>query len=203
MALYTGKISLQDAFIASLDWKKGEGMLPVIAQSYDGQVLMTGYADRAAVTETFRRGNLCFHSRTRNTLWMKGENSGNTLKLRRLRADCDHDALLAVVEPAGPVCHTGAWSCFEPGRRYTLEYLQSVIESRYRDGDSRSYTATLDDKKVRRKVMEEAYEVCTAKNHDEVVWEAADLFYHTLALMTREGVTMAEVLDELDRRHKK
>jgi phosphoribosyl-ATP pyrophosphohydrolase/phosphoribosyl-AMP cyclohydrolase len=207
MALYTGKVSLAGAFTASLNWKKADetsqGLIPVIAQSVDGQVLMTGFVDREAVAESFKRGKLCFHSRSRNKLWMKGENSGNVLNLRRLRADCDRDALLAVVEPAGPVCHTGTWSCFGVRRRYTWEYLQSVIAERFRNPVPGSYTATLDDDLVREKVAEEAEELCTAKTHDEVVWEAADLLYFTTALMTREGVSVEEVLAELDRRHKK
>ncbi|WP_010260587.1 phosphoribosyl-ATP diphosphatase [Treponema primitia] len=209
MALYTGKIKLADAFIASLNWKKAASsenaaaLLPVIAQSPDGQVLMTGFTNREALSETFKRGSLCFHSRTRNKLWMKGESSGNTLKLLRLRADCDRDAILAVVEPRGPVCHTGAWTCFETGRRYTWEYLQAIIAERFRSPAPGSYTATLDDELVREKVMEEAEEVCTAKTHDEIVWEAADLLYFTTALITRAGVDVGEVLDELDRRHKK
>jgi phosphoribosyl-ATP pyrophosphohydrolase/phosphoribosyl-AMP cyclohydrolase len=216
MALYTGKISLADAFICSLNWKKDGarhpdgarrllpgGLLPVIAQSPDGQVLMTGFADAEALAESFKRGNLCFHSRTRNRLWMKGEHSGNTLRLLRLRADCDRDAILAVVEPAGPVCHTGAWSCFSGERRYTGEFLQSIIADRFKNPSPGSYTATLDNELVREKIMEEAEELCTAKTHDEVVWEAADLLYFATALITREGVSVAEVLAELDRRHKK
>jgi phosphoribosyl-ATP pyrophosphohydrolase/phosphoribosyl-AMP cyclohydrolase len=204
MALYTGKIRLADAFTASLNWKKGEGgLLPLIAQSPDGQVLMTGFADREAVAESFKRGRLCFHSRSKKRLWMKGESSGNTLTLLRLRADCDRDALLAVTENAGPVCHTGAWSCFETGRRYTWEYLRELIAERIRNPVSGSYTAALDDELVREKVMEEAEELCSAKTHDEIVWEAADLLYFTTVLMTRAGVTVAEILDELDRRHKK
>jgi phosphoribosyl-ATP pyrophosphohydrolase/phosphoribosyl-AMP cyclohydrolase len=209
MALYTGKIALADAFVASLNWKKAAApdtataLLPVIAQSPDGQILMTGFADREAVAETFKRGSLCFHSRTRNKLWMKGETSGNILKLLRLRADCDRDAILAVVEPAGPTCHTGAYTCFDTDRRYTWEYLQSIIAERFRNPTPGSYTVTLDDELVREKVMEEAEEVCTAKTHDEIVWEAADLLYFTTALITRSGVTVGEVLDELDRRHKK
>jgi phosphoribosyl-ATP pyrophosphohydrolase/phosphoribosyl-AMP cyclohydrolase len=203
MALYTGKISLADAFLVSLNWKKAGGLIPVIAQSVDGQVMMTGFADREAMAETFRRGNLCFHSRTRNRLWMKGERSGNVLKLKRLRADCDRDAVLAIVEPAGPVCHTGSWSCFGVDRRYTWERLQAIIADRFRNPTPGSYTATLDDKLVREKIMEEAEEVCTAKTHGEVVWEAADVLYFTTALMTRAGVTVEEVLAELDRRHKK
>jgi phosphoribosyl-ATP pyrophosphohydrolase/phosphoribosyl-AMP cyclohydrolase len=216
MALYTGKISLAEAFICSLNWEKGEipashnaltplppALLPVIAQSSDGQVLMTGFTDKTALSETFRRGKLCFHSRTRNVLWMKGEHSGNTLTLQRLRSDCDRDALLAVVEPAGAVCHTGAWSCFSLERAYTWQRLQAVIADRFRNPSPGSYTATLDDELVREKVREEAGELCEAETHAEIVWEAADLLYFTTALITRAGVTVEEVLNELDRRHKK
>jgi phosphoribosyl-ATP pyrophosphohydrolase/phosphoribosyl-AMP cyclohydrolase len=230
MALYTGKVSLADAFVWSLNWKKGGGaagvspaeggsgkaaaggfeaggeaspLLPVIVQSPDGQIMMTGFTDKEALAETFRRGNVCFHSRTRNKLWMKGETSGNTLKLVRLRADCDRDAILAAAEPAGPVCHTGGWSCFAPNRSYTWEFLQEIIAGRFRNPAPGSYTAALDDELVREKVMEEAGELCAAKTHDEIVWEAADLIYFSTVLMTRSGVTVKEILDELDRRHKK
>jgi phosphoribosyl-ATP pyrophosphohydrolase/phosphoribosyl-AMP cyclohydrolase len=206
MALYTGKINLADAFIISLNWNKGGGplpLLPIIVQSPDGQVLMTGFTDREALTETFKRGNVCFHSRARNRLWMKGENSGSVLQLIRMRTDCDHDALLAVAEPAGPVCHTGAWSCFANDRQYTWEFLQSIITERFRNPAPGSYTATLDDELVREKVMEEAKELCEAKTSDEIIWEAADLLYFATVLMTRSGVTVQEILNELEKRHKK
>jgi phosphoribosyl-ATP pyrophosphohydrolase/phosphoribosyl-AMP cyclohydrolase len=204
MALYTGKINLADAFIASLNWKKdANSLLPVIVQSTDGQVMMTGFTDKEALAETFRCGNVCFHSRTRNKLWMKGENSGNVLKLVKLRADCDRDAILATAEPAGPVCHTGAWSCFAANREYSLKYLQNIIAERFSNSAPGSYTATLDDDLVREKVLEEAKELCEAKTHEEIVWEAADLLYFSTVLMTRAGVTVQEILDELDRRHKK
>jgi len=211
MALYTGKILLADAFTRSLNWKKGcppatdinKSLLPIIVQSPDGQMLMTGFTDAEALAETFMQGNVCFHSRTRNKLWMKGETSGNILQLFKIRADCDRDTLLAVAEPVGPVCHTGAWSCFEMDRKFTWEFLQSIIVERFNNPPPGSYTATLDDKLVREKLMEEAEEVCTAKTHDEVVWEAADLLYFATVLITREGLTVQEVLDELDRRHKK
>ena len=202
MALYTGKVSLADAFAASLNWKK-EAMLPIIVQSPDGQVLMTGVADREALDETFKRGNVCFHSRSRNKLWMKGETSGNTLRLVRMRADCDRDALLATAEPAGPVCHTGAWSCFATDRKYTWEFLQSIIDERFRNPVPGSYTATLDDGLVREKILEEAEELCEANTREEVIWEAADLLYFATVLMSRAGVSVGEVLDDLDRRHKK
>ncbi|MDR0443853.1 MAG: phosphoribosyl-ATP diphosphatase [Treponema sp.] len=178
-------------------------LLPIIVQSPDGQVLMTGFTDTEALAETFKRGNVCFHSRSRNKLWMKGENSGNILKLVRMRADCDRDALLATAQPAGPICHTGAWSCFATNRNYTWEFLQDIITNRFRNPAPGSYTATLDDDLVREKVLEEAKELCTAKTHDEIVWEAADLLYFATVLMTRAGVTVQEILDELDRRHRK
>jgi phosphoribosyl-ATP pyrophosphohydrolase/phosphoribosyl-AMP cyclohydrolase len=218
MALYTGKITLAEAFITSLNWKKGQkwgvgsgewgvgnenSLLPIIVQSLDGQVLMTGFTGAEALAETFKRGNVCFHSRTQNKLWMKGETSSNVLKLIRLRADCDRDALLATAEPVGPVCHTGAWSCFATNQNYTWEFLQNIIAERFRNPKPGSYTATLDDELVREKVMEEAKELCEAKNRDEIVWEAADLLYFATVLMTRSGVTVQEILDELDRRHKK
>ena len=203
MALYTGNISLADAFVRSLNWEKGGGLLPVIAQSPDGQVLMTGFADRNAVEETFRRQKLCFYSRTRNKLWMKGETSGNTLRLVRMRADCDRDALLAVVEPAGPVCHTGAWSCFGLERRYTLELLHEIITGRFKNPVPGSYTATLDGDLVREKILEEAEELSRAGTREETVWEAADLLYFVTALLAREGIPVEDVFNELDRRHKK
>jgi len=204
MALYTGKISLADAFVLSLNWGKDpSSLLPVIVQSPGGQVLMTGFTDSEALAETFRRGNVCFHSRTRNKLWMKGETSGNSLALIRIRADCDRDALLALAEPRGHVCHTGGWSCFSTDRAYTWEFLQSIIADRLCNPVSGSYTASLDDELVREKVLEEARELCEAKTRDEIVWEAADLLYFSTVLMARAGVSVQEILDELDRRHKK
>jgi phosphoribosyl-AMP cyclohydrolase / phosphoribosyl-ATP pyrophosphohydrolase len=204
MALYTGKINLADAFVQSLNWEKDQNsLLPLIVQSADGQVMMTGFADRQALAETFKRGNVCFHSRTRNKLWMKGEHSGNVLKLIKMRADCDRDAVLATAEPAGPVCHTGAWSCFATNRDYTLQFLQGIIKERFRNPVPGSYTATLDDDLVREKVIEEAKELCEAKSREEIIWEAADLLYFSTVLMTKAGVSIREILDELDRRHKK
>ncbi|MCL2094224.1 MAG: phosphoribosyl-ATP diphosphatase [Treponema sp.] len=202
MALYTGKLSLEETFIESLNWGKGQdSLLPLIAQSPDGQVLMMGYGDRESLRESFKRGKLCFHSRSRGKLWMKGEESGNTLGLRRLRADCDRDTLLATVVAQGPVCHSGEYSCFETNRRFSWEYLQEIIADRFAKAPPGSYTATLDDTLVREKLMEEAEELCTALSHGDKVWEAADVLYFTTALITRAGLDVTEVLRELERRH--
>jgi len=203
MAIYTGKINLADAFISCLNWKKGEQLLPIIVQAPDGQIVMTGFTNREALAQTFKRGNVCFHSRTQNRLWMKGESSGNVLNIVKMRSDCDCDALLATAQPAGPVCHTGGWSCFATNREYSWEYLQDIITERFKNPVPGSYTATLDDDLVREKIMEEAKELCDAKTRDEIIWEAADLLYFSTVLMTRCGVSVRDVLDELDRRNKK
>ena len=199
MAVYTGKLELPEAFCASLNWKTD--LLPVFAQDADGTALMLAYADRMAVLESCRRRKLCFYSRSRQKLWMKGETSGNTLGLLRLRADCDGDALLETVVPSGPVCHTGMDTCFG-NSKFTLEKLQALISERFANPKPRSYTATLDDKLVREKIMEEAQEVCEAATKAEVIWEAADVLYFLLVLMTKEGVSLSEVLAELQRRKK-
>ena len=204
MALYTGKVSLKDSFIYCLNWEKVD-LITVVAQSETGEVLMVGFANRDAFEKTFDTGKLTFWSRTRQTLWTKGETSGNTLEVIRLRADCDRDTVLATVRPNGPVCHTGAWSCFQTvsDRPYSLPFLSSVIADRFANPRPGSYTATLTAERVREKVMEEAEELTEAEDKDEVIWECADLIYFVNVLMHREGVSWQNVLDELDRRHKK
>lgn len=203
MALYTGKVSLKDSFINCLNWSKVD-LIPVIAQSTHGEVLMMGYANREAFEKTFETKKLTFWSRTRNTLWTKGETSGHFLEVQKLRVDCDRDTVLATVVPHGGACHTGSWTCFgaEPDERSSLERLYSVIEERFANPRPGSYTATLDGKRVREKVEEESEELCEADGKDEVIWEAADLLYFVSVLMYKEGVDWKDVLDELDRRHK-
>lgn len=204
MALYTGKVSLADGFISCLDWEK-EALLPVVAQAESGEVLMVGYANREALAKTFESGNLTFWSRSRSKLWTKGETSGNTLSVVRLRVDCDRDTILATVRPAGPTCHTGAWTCFQTtaDRPYSLPFLSSIIADRFANPRPGSYTATLTAERVREKIEEEAEELIEAEGKDDVVWEVADLLYFMNVLMYREGVSWQDVLDELDKRHKK
>lgn len=205
MALYTGKVSLKNAFVRCLNWEKSNGMIPVIAQDYRSrEVLMMGFANKEAVEKSFDTGKLTFFSRTRNALWTKGETSGHFLDVVKMRADCDRDTILATVKPNGGACHTGSWTCFssEPDEKSTLERLYGTIEERFANPRPGSYTATLDNKRVREKVEEEAEELCEADGKDEVTWEAADLLYFVSVLMYKEGVTWQDVYDELDRRHK-
>ena len=203
MALYTGKVSLNDAFVACMDFEKSP-LIPVIAQSVNGEVLMQAYANKESLLKTFDCKKLTFYSRSRKELWTKGETSGNFLEVVRLRADCDRDCILATVIPVGPSCHTGSWTCFKtaPDEASTMGRLYNVIADRFANPKPGSYTATLDAKRVREKVEEEAEELCEADGKVEVIWEAADLLYFVNVLMYKEGVTWKDVFDELDRRHK-
>ena len=205
MALYTGAVNLKESFINCIDWEKTNGMVPVIAQSPAGEVLMMGYSNKEALEKTFELGKLTFFSRTRNTLWTKGETSGHFLELVKMRADCDRDTILATVIPHGGVCHTGSFNCFssEADEKSSMERLYGTIAERFANPRPGSYTATLNDKRVREKILEEAEELTEAEGKDEVIWEAADLLYFASVLMYKEGVTWQDVYNELDRRHKK
>jgi phosphoribosyl-ATP pyrophosphohydrolase/phosphoribosyl-AMP cyclohydrolase len=165
---------------------------------------MMGYADKDALAKSFETKKLTFFSRTRSTLWTKGETSGHFLDVKKMRLDCDRDTVLATVEPNGGTCHTGSWTCFgaDPDAKSNMERLYQTISERFANPRPGSYTATLNDKRVREKVMEEAEELTEAEGKDEVIWEAADLFYFASVLMYKEGVTWQDVYDELDKRHK-
>lgn len=204
MALYTGKVKLADSFISCLDWEK-ESLIPMIAQSESGEVLMLGYANKEALQTTFETGKLTFWSRSRKKIWQKGETSGNFLEVIKMRVDCDRDTVLATVRPHGPVCHTGSWTCFQTtaDRNYNLDFLSDIIKDRFANPTPGSYTATLTDERVREKIMEEAEELTEAEGKEEVIWECADLIYFMAVLMNKENVSWQDVLNELDRRHKK
>ena len=203
MALYTGKVDLKEAFVECLDFEKSP-LIPMIAQSVNGEVLMQGYVNAEAVRKSFDCGRLTFWSRSRNELWTKGDTSGNVLQVVRMRADCDRDCILATVLPTGPACHTGSWTCFTSAidEKSSMGRLYNVIADRFANPKPGSYTATLDAKRVREKVEEEAEELCEAEGKEEVIWEAADLLYFVNVLMYKEGVSWKDVYDELDRRHK-
>lgn len=203
MSLYTGAIKLEDAFIACLNWEKSP-LIPIIAQSTNDEVLMLGFANKEALKKTFETGHLTFFSRTRNTLWTKGETSGHFLQVIKVRADCDRDTILATVLPCGNVCHTGSWTCFsqEKDEKSSLYRLYNIIAERFKNPTPSSYTATLDYKRVREKVTEEAQELCEAQDKNEVIWEAADLLYFVTVLVQKAGVCYEDIYNELDRRHK-
>ncbi len=171
----------------------------IVQDARDGRVLMLAWMDEEAERLTRETGEAWFWSRSRERLWRKGETSGNALAVVELRDDCDGDALLVRVEPAGPACHTGAVSCFAPE-------LWRTISSRALERPAGSYTTALLDAGVgacARKVGEEAVELSVAaldESDERVVEEAADLVYHLYVLLAARGLDLAQVEDELSRR---
>jgi phosphoribosyl-AMP cyclohydrolase / phosphoribosyl-ATP pyrophosphohydrolase len=195
------------------------GLIPAIVQhARSGEVLMLGYMNEESLHYTMESGLVTFWSRSRQELWQKGATSGHVLKLIEIRQDCDSDALLVLAEPAGPTCHTGERSCFyrtlqgEPvptlaPAAAVLTLLQDRIETRGKDEEEGSYTAKLlrgGVDRIGKKIGEEAAEVIiAAKNNSsaELIYEMADLIYHSLVLLEKQGVAPAAVWNELQRRY--
>jgi phosphoribosyl-ATP pyrophosphohydrolase/phosphoribosyl-AMP cyclohydrolase len=190
------------------------GLIPAIVQNAaTREVLTLAYMNRESLEKTIETQQTWFWSRSRGELWHKGETSGNTQKVVSLTLDCDGDAIVVLVDPAGPACHTGATSCFETGRNATgigavLDQLYELIESRERERPSNSYTTYLFDEgldKILKKVGEESAEtIIAAKNEDQgrVVSEVSDLMYHLLVLLVARGVSLEEISRELGQRRK-
>jgi phosphoribosyl-AMP cyclohydrolase / phosphoribosyl-ATP pyrophosphohydrolase len=192
------------------------GLIPVIAQDHiSGEVLTLAYANEESLRHTVETGELHFYSRSREEIWRKGETSGNVLKLRQLRYDCDCDAIVALVEPTGPACHTGERSCFyrelggdgapQPALHETLAVLERTLRNRAAERPEGSYTVKLldDPTLIGEKVEEEAEEVVRAareETDERVAEEAADLIYHLAVLLASREVPQSAVMEVLDGR---
>ncbi|HEY4206792.1 MAG TPA: bifunctional phosphoribosyl-AMP cyclohydrolase/phosphoribosyl-ATP diphosphatase HisIE [Puia sp.] len=198
----------------NIDFEKYEdGLVPAIIQDAATQkVLMLGFMNQEAVDKTKRDGKVTFFSRSKGRLWTKGEESGNYLLLKDIALDCDRDTLLIKAEPLGPVCHTGADTCWDETNHHEdfLTSLEEIIQQRREQGDTTgSYIASLFHKginKIAQKVGEEAVElVIEAKDQDEDLFlnEAADLLFHYLILLNAKGFNLQDVTDVLKSRHKK
>ena len=198
--------------ISTMDWNKGEGILPAIIQdAKTEQVLMLGYMNAESLTQTYETGLVTFYSRSRKTLWTKGETSGNTLRLVSIESDCDQDTLLVRATPTGPTCHEGTTSCFGdkgPQGLGFLAKLENLIEERKTADTDSSYTAKLLQgplHKAAQKVGEEGVETALAaiaETDDGLVYEAADLIYHLMVLLAAKDVAFNDVISELQSRHK-
>lgn len=195
-----------------LDFNKMGGLIPAIIQdNYTNKVLMLGFMNEEALAKTRELGKVTFYSRTRQRLWTKGEESGHFLHVISILEDCDADTLLIKVNPAGPICHTGQDTCFNEKNREDilfLKYLQDFIEKRYREMPESSYTTSLFREGVNRmaqKVGEEAVETvieATNGTGDRLIYEASDLIYHLIVLLTSKGYSIEDLARELQKRHK-
>ena len=198
--------------IKNINWKKGNGLVPAIVQDASTeQVLMLGYMNAESLEKTQETGLVTFYSRSRKTLWTKGETSGNTLKFISIAMDCDQDTLLIRALPAGPTCHEGTVSCFGdkgPQGLGFLTKLESLIEERKTADPESSYTAKLLQgplHKAAQKVGEEGVETALAaiaETDDGLVYESADLIYHLMVLLSAKDIKLADVIKELQTRHK-
>lgn len=196
-----------------VDFKKyADGLVPAIVQDYTThKVLMLGFMDQEALHKTETTGRVTFYSRSKKRLWTKGEESGNFLELKSIAVDCDNDTLLVKVNPLGPVCHTGADTCWSEKNHDEdfLFYLEDIINLRRKAAPENSYVASLFAKginKIAQKVGEEAVEVVIEakdKNDELFLNESADLLFHYLILLNAKGYKLQDVLYILQNRHSK
>ena len=195
-----------------IDFDKLGGLVPAIVQdARTKNVLMLGFMNREAYDKTVATGKVTFWSRTRNCLWTKGETSGHYLNLVEVRNDCDKDTLLVKAIPDGPTCHTGTDTCWGEDNSANpllfLTELQDFIEKRHEEMPEGSYTTSLFRKGINRiaqKVGEEALETvieATNGSNDKMVYEASDLLYHLIVMLTEKGLRIEDVAGELQKRH--
>ncbi|HIH24960.1 TPA: phosphoribosyl-ATP diphosphatase [Candidatus Woesearchaeota archaeon] len=201
LAFSSGAVDPDAAFVEHIDWSKG--LVPTIVQDRSSRVLMLAYSSPESLLASLKTGDATYRSRSRNTLWRKGETSGNTQRLLCVKTDCDRDALIFTVEQTGPACHTKRSGCFDDGE-FGIRSLQSYLTQRLSDPPAESYTAKIgaDKHKLAKKVIEEAFEFVDAQDAQARVYEAADLMYFALILLCKEGIPFERVIDELSLRHK-
>lgn len=201
--------------INTIDFAKNpDNLVPAIIQDdCSQQVLMLGYMSKEALELTLETNKVTFYSRTRQTIWTKGESSGNFLHVKSIQVDCDQDTLLIKASPDGPTCHTGSISCFDQKETETavgfIKRLEKVVQQRHKDMPEKSYTTHLFTKginKIAQKVGEEAVETvidAVAGNKDGVIYEASDLVFHLLVLLEAMDLSLSDLEKELLSRHSK
>lgn len=204
----------QQELATRIDWEKVDGLVPTIIQDFgSSQVLMMGYMNQDALAKTLETEKVTFFSRTKNRLWTKGEESGNSLNLVNVSLDCDNDTLLIKVNPVGPTCHTGTTTCWdgdktEETQLVWLHQLEQLLAERKNADPDSSYTASLyarGTKRISQKVGEEGVEVAlaaTSGDKAELVCESADLMYHLFVLLQDQGLSFDDVINKLKERHK-
>jgi phosphoribosyl-ATP pyrophosphohydrolase/phosphoribosyl-AMP cyclohydrolase len=193
----------------NLNYKNG--LIPVVTQDLDGNVLMLAYANKEAIGKTIETQKAWYWSRKRKKLWMKGEKSGNIQEITRVYTDCDKDSLLYIVKQKGMACHKGSYSCFNKqiiGEKNIsiLEKVYQVIQERKKMKPENSYVASIieKDEKLINKIREESEELVEAfKKNDNLVWEAADLIFHTFLTLANKEIEWEQLEEEFQKRRKK
>ena len=197
-----------------LDWDKGDGLVPAIVQHWrSGEVLMLDYMNAEALAQTQSSGKVAFYSRSRQRLWTKGESSGNVLVMKSIRIDCDADTLLVQAQPHGPTCHLGTSSCFgdsaevRPPLAFLAE-LDALVAQRHAQRPEGRYTTMLFESGIRRiaqKIGEEGVETAlaaVAQGDGDLLGEAADLVFHLIVALRARGLSLADAVDVLAKRHR-
>jgi phosphoribosyl-AMP cyclohydrolase / phosphoribosyl-ATP pyrophosphohydrolase len=197
--------------LQNIDYSKLNGLVPAIIQdAQTNKVLMLGFMNEEAYKKTVEIGKVTFFSRTKNRLWTKGEESGNFLNVVEILPDCDNDTLLIKVNPVGPTCHTGSDTCWNESNKNDigfLSYLQDFILKRKDEMPEGSYTTSLfksGTRKITQKVGEESIETiigAMANDDENMIYEAGDLLYHLIVLLTHKGFRIEDVVNELKKRH--
>jgi phosphoribosyl-ATP pyrophosphohydrolase/phosphoribosyl-AMP cyclohydrolase len=209
LAVYAGKFSAEQAFIEGIDFEKMQGMVPTIIQEKNGTVLSLVYSSKESLAKTFESGKVFTCSRSRKGVFQKGATSGNIQELIRVSVDCDRDSLIFTVlqkgnlsDGSGVACETGQYSCFGTEKQFDLQALYNKVLDRKQNAPNGSYTKKLynDEQLLKKKLVEEAAEVITAKNKEELIWESADLMYFLFVMMANSGVSILDVEKENLRR---
>ncbi len=195
---------IDNSLLNLLDFEKGSGLIPTIVQDQNNTVLMLAYSSKESLKNTVLTRKATYFSRSRNKLWIKGEESGNSQAVKKIHYDCDNDSLLFKVQQTGYACHTGTYSCFFD-KDFSLNVLYDLINNRIEDSSvEESYTKRLaeDNNLLLSKIKEECLEVINFTDRDNLIWEIADLTYFVLVLMATQKITLSEIINELGRRNK-
>ncbi len=190
---------IDDSLLNILDFEKGLGLIPTIVQDQSNTVLMLAYSSKESLKKTITTRKATYFSRSRNKLWIKGEESGNYQDVKNILFDCDNDTLLFKVEQTGYACHKGTYSCFQD-KEFSLSFLYDIIINRIQSSTvSDSYTKKLaeDNELLLSKIKEESLEVINFTDKDNLIWEIADLTYFILVLMAKKGIKFQDILNEL------
>jgi phosphoribosyl-ATP pyrophosphohydrolase len=190
--------------IKKMNFKKMNNLIPTILQEENGTVISLVYSNKESIAKTIKTKKVWIYSRSRNGVFQKGATSGNIQEIIEIKKDCDNDTLLFKIKQKGIGCHKGKYTCFGENKKFLLNDLYNKINQRIKENNPNSYTKKLVNESLllKRKLVEEAAEVITAKNKKELIWECADLVYFLFVIMAKEGITINDIERENERRNK-